>query len=147
MATICDFADKLKPLCETTDYEGVERHVSKAAFSTRITSFIAAHGDEVKAPQILNQIDAMVKRYPDYREAYDHLSDIVHPNGLGAVVYFSTLQDGVSRFVDDAVTPERARTSLICATLLLLYVELTFIQTEERLKKLSTDVAAKNAGV
>jgi hypothetical protein len=85
----------------------------------------------------------MVKRYPNYRVAYDHLSDIVHPNGLGAVVYFSTMQDGVARFVDDAVTPERARASLICATLLLLFVELAFEQTDERLTNLSADVAAK----
>jgi hypothetical protein len=143
VATICDFADKLKPLCEAGDYEGVDNYTMKAAFTTRIPSFLAQHGDDVKAPQILNQIDRMIKRYPDYRLAYDHLSDIVHPNGLGAVVYFSTMQDGVTRFVDDAVTPERARTSLICATLLLLFVELAFVQTDERLTKLSADVAAK----
>ena len=74
----------------------------------------------------------MVKRYPNYRVAYDHLSDIVHPNGLGAVVYFLTMKDRVARFVDNAVTPERARTSLVCAALLLLFVELAFVQTEER---------------
>lgn len=143
VATICDFSDKLKPLCEAVDYEGVEKHVSKAAFTTRVPSFIAAHGDDVKAPQILNQIDAMVKRYPDYRDAYDHLSDIVHPNGLGAVVYFASLTPGLASFVDDAISPGRARTSIICATLLLLFVQLVFIQTEERLTKLSADVAAR----
>lgn len=143
VATICDFAEKLKPLCEAGDYEGVEKHVMNAAFTTRIPSFLKQYGEDVKAPQIVNQIDKMVKRYPNYRIAYDHLSDIVHPNGLGAVVYFSTMQDGVVRFADDAVTPERARTSLICATLLLLFVELAFVHTEERLKKLSADLAAR----
>ncbi len=38
-ATICDFTDKLKPLCEANDYAGVEALVSKAAFATRIPSF------------------------------------------------------------------------------------------------------------
>ncbi len=143
VAAICDFAEKLRPLCESGDYEGVENYTMNAAFTTRIPSFLDQYGEDVKAPQILNQIDRMVKRYPNYRVAYDHLSDIVHPNGLGAVVYFSTMEDGVARFVDNAVTPERARTSLVCAALLLLFVELAFVQTEERLAELSANVAAK----
>lgn len=57
IATICDFTDKLKPLCESIDYLGVEQLVTKATFVTRIPSFITRHGDDVKAPQILNQID------------------------------------------------------------------------------------------
>jgi len=44
-ATICDFTDKLKPLCEAVDYAGVEELVTKAAFTTRIPSFIETHGD------------------------------------------------------------------------------------------------------
>ena len=145
-ATICDFADKLKPLCEAVDYGAVEALVTKAAFTTRIPSFIEAHGEEVKAPQILNQIDKMKRRYPDYRTAYDHLSDIVHPNGLGAVVYFGAFsEEGVMRF-DDAGTSrsaERARSSLILAILMLLHVELALVQTEERLNKLSADMSEK----
>jgi len=145
-ATICDFTDKLKPLCEAVDYAGVEALVTKAAFTTRIPAFIEEYGEEVKAPQILNQIDKMNRRYPDYRTAYDHLSDIVHPNGLGAVVYFGTFsENGVMRFDDAGVSKsqERARSSLILAVLMLLHVELALIQTEERLKKLSADMTAK----
>ena len=142
VATICDFADKLKPLCEAVDYEGVKDHVSNAAFVTRIPSFLAAHGHDVKAPHILKLVDAMKKRYPDYRTTYDHLSDIVHPNGLGAVIYFTKVELGITRFVDDALTPDRSLASLICAALLLLFVEVAFTETEERLAKLSADVMA-----
>ena len=88
----------------------------------------------------------MNRRYPDYRTAYDHLSDIVHPNGLGAVVYFGTFsENGVMPFDDAGVSKsqERARSSLILAVLMLLHVELALIQTEERLKKLSADMTAK----
>jgi hypothetical protein len=139
IATICDFTDKLKPLCESVDYSGVEQLVTKAAFVTRIPSFI----DDVKAPQILNQIDKMDKRYPNFREAYDHLSDIVHPNGMGAVVYFSTIGDGYVTFRDCGNMPDRARSSLIIATLLLLHVELALSETEHRLQKLSADVITR----
>jgi len=139
IATICDFTDKLKLLCESVDYSGVEQLVTKAAFVTRIPSFITRHGDDVKAPQILNQIDKMDKRYPNFREAYDHLSDIVHPNGMGAVIYFSTIGDGYVTFRDCGNMPDRARSSLIIAALLLLHVELALFETEQRLQKLSAD--------
>jgi hypothetical protein len=139
VATICDFTDRLKPLCEFVDYSGVEQLVTTAAFATRIPSFIAKHGEDAKAPQILNQVDKMNKRYPNFREAYDHLSDIVHPNGLGAVAYFATIGDGFARFADAGNNPDRARVSLILSALLMLHVELALIQTEQRLQKLSAD--------
>jgi hypothetical protein len=142
VATICDFSDKVKALCEAVDYSGVEQLVTKAAFTTRIPSFIAQHGEDAKAPQILNQVDKMDKRYPNFRTAYDHLSDIVHPNGLGAVVYFATFGDGLARFADAGNDPNRARVSLIAAALIMLHVELALIQTEQRLQKLSAEVAA-----
>jgi len=34
VATVCDFTDKLKPLCDAVDYAGIEKHVQKATFST-----------------------------------------------------------------------------------------------------------------
>jgi hypothetical protein len=141
VATICDLADKLRPLCEAVDYAGVEQLVTKAAFATRIPSFIEQHGEDVKAPQILNQIDKMDKRYASFRNAYDHLSDIVHPNGLGAVAYFGRLTDGLAEFKDSGNNPGRARDSLIIATLLLLHVELALALTEQYLQRLSANVA------
>ena len=101
VATLCDFTDKLKPLCEASDYAGWT-NTSKAAFSTRIPSFLESNGQDLKAPNILSQIDRMTKRYAEFREAYDHLSEIVHPNGLGAMVYFATMSGGEDRiaFVD-----------------------------------------------
>jgi hypothetical protein len=137
VASLCDFVDKLKPLCEAVDYAGIGEHVTKAAFVTRIPSFLEiSKGEDRKAPNILNQIDRMMKRYSAFREAYDHLSDIVHPNGLGAVVYFAKMPgDGLISFVDDAVTPERAIHSLFVAAFLLAFVEIEMDAAETALKK------------
>jgi hypothetical protein len=141
VATLCDFTDKLKPLCDALNIESIEQHVSKAAFVTRIPSFLEKHGEDARAPNILNQIDKMDKRYTNFREAYDHLSDLVHPNGLGAVVYFSTIKDGVMSFVNDAVNPERAIHSLFIAALLLGFVEVEITDVETRLSKLNATIA------
>ena len=99
VATVCDFTDKLKPLCDAVDYAGIEKHVQKATFSTRIPSLLESSGQDLKAPNILSQIDRMMKRYTEFREAYDYLSEIVHPNGLGAVVYFAKMPGTGDRFL------------------------------------------------
>jgi hypothetical protein len=144
IATICDLSDKIAPLCEAVDYAGVERLVTQAAFATRIPSFLEKNGEDLKASQILTQIDRMNKRYANFREDYDHQSDIVHPNGLGAFVYFGTLTSGVADFKDDGNNPDRARTALIAATILLTHAEEAIASTEQRLQKLSSDVIARD---
>jgi hypothetical protein len=140
VANLCDFTDKLRPLCEAVDYDCIEKHVSKAAFVTRIPSFLDNHGEDLKATNIVTQIKKMTKRYQSYEEAYDHLSDIVHPNGLGAIVYFAKMEDGLISFVDDAVTPERAIHSLFIAAFILAFVEMELNEAETSLKKVSAVV-------
>jgi hypothetical protein len=82
----------------------------------------------------------MIRRAPTYRDAYDHLSDIVHPNALGALIYFGQLNEtGTIMSFEDAGTTssaERARVSLILAVLTLVHVELAFLRTEEWLPNL-----------
>ena len=140
VANLCDFTDKLKPLCEAVDYDGIEKHVTKAAFVTRIPSFLERRGEDVRAPNILTQIDRMTKRYTGFREAYDHLSDIVHPNGLGAIVYFAKMPGGLISFADDAVTPERTMHSLFMAAFLLAFVEVELAAAEKALQKVAAVV-------
>ncbi len=140
VASLCDFTDKLKPLCDAVDYAGIEKHVSKAAFVTRIPSFLESSSADLKAPNILTQIDRMTTRYTGFREAYDHLSDIVHPNGLGAVVYFARMPGDLISFVDNAVTPERAIHSLFVAAFLLAFVEVEMNIAEAGLQKVADAV-------
>lgn len=144
VATICDFTDKLKPMLEGGDYDAVEKHVTHAAFVTRVPSILAQHGAEVKAPQILNQIDRMGKRYPQFRDAYDHLSDIVHPNGLGAVVYFSKIEDGVVTFPEPCNEPDRPLHSLLLSGVLLAFVEIAITKAENGLRELSATMNKKH---
>lgn len=137
VATLCDFTKKLKPLCDTLDYAGVDKLVTKAAFVTRIPSYIKQYGEHAKAPQILKHVDAMDKVYDGtYRNAYDYLSDIVHPNGLGAVVYFSSIEGDVMTFHARGLSPDRPISSLFLACMLLGTLEMELTEVENGLKKL-----------
>lgn len=141
VANLCDFSRKLKPLCEAADYNGVDALVSKAAFVTRVPSILQEHGQDLSAPQILNQIDRMTRQFPTFREAYDFLSDIVHPNGLGAIVYFATMKDGVMNFHPAGLASERPMHSLFLAAILLASAEVEVVEMETALTKLGNMMA------
>jgi hypothetical protein len=141
VANLCDFSRRLRPLCEAGDYGGVDALVSKAAFVTRVPSILQEHGQDLSAPQILNQIDRMTKQFPTFREAFDFLSDIVHPNGLGAIVYFASLKDGVMNFHPTGRTPERPMHSLFLAAICLASVEVEVVEMETALMKLGSMMA------
>ena len=137
VASFCDFAEQLGPLLDTDDIERIDDFVRTRTFATRIPSFLA--GDKtVTATNILTQIDKMNKQYPDYRTAYDHLSDITHPNALGTVVYFGSLGDnGTMLFSDNTNSSGRARESFATAPLMLFHFDLALQNLEARLQKLA----------
>jgi hypothetical protein len=126
VAVFCDYSTKLQERCAAADYEGVLDLTQEYTFATRLPNLIEANGAKWKQPQILNQIDRMNKRNDTYRSAYDHLCEIVHPNGLGAVVYFANNDDGVMTFHPRGSSPERPMESLLMAAILFftVYVEL-----------------------
>ncbi|UPK15825.1 hypothetical protein IVA93_37600 (plasmid) [Bradyrhizobium sp. 155] len=122
IAVFCDYSTKLQALCEAGDYAGLSDLTNKYTFATRFPPLLESGGSNSKATQILNQIDKMDKRVETYREAYEHLSDIVHPNGLGAVIYFGKHDDKVMTFHPQGAMPERAMQALTTAATLLLTV-------------------------
>ncbi|MFK4383104.1 hypothetical protein [Bradyrhizobium sp. USDA 223] len=130
VASFCDYSTKLQALCEAGDYAGLADLTNKYAFATRLPALLD-EGLKYRAPQILGQIDKMNKRLETYREAYDHLCEIVHPNGLGAVVYFGKHDGQLMTFYPRGSVPERAMESLITAAVLFLtvYVELDKMET------------------
>jgi hypothetical protein len=145
VATFCDFTEAIVPLAEAFEFQSIADLIQARAFQTRIPSFLEKNDTSIRAPQILNQIDAMNRHYAGYREAYDHLSDLVHPNGLGVVVYFSQRNDGVVTFSDGGYPAERARTSLICAAFMLMFFELALHRLDAALEKLSAEAARRSA--
>jgi hypothetical protein len=132
VAAFCDFAKCLISLLEARDHVAIRDFVDARAFATRIPSLLDSHGKGIEARSILTQIDHMKKKYAGYREAYDHLSDIVHPNGLGAVVHFVTIDPTthIATFPDAGKNPNWALTSLITSGFMLAYVEVAIADIE-----------------
>ena len=138
VAVYCDFAAQLGPLLDADEVDKIEDFLRTRMFATRLPDFIA-EDKSVSATNILTQIDKMTKVSPTARKAYDHLSDIVHPNALGSLVYFTTLnaEDGTMTFPDETSSQERARDSFAASAVMLLHFHMALQELEPRLKKLS----------
>ena len=141
VANLCDFADKLKPLCDAGNMEAIDELATKSAFVTRIPSFLDKYGKHLQSTNVVTQVKNMGKRFPDFVEAYDHLSDVVHPNGLGAIVYFAEIGDAVVSFGDKPEKAGGAIHSLCVAATLLGFMELEMDEIEKRLQAINAGLA------
>jgi hypothetical protein len=135
IACIVCFMDDIGPLLEAGDLEAVDKFVTNAAFATRVPDWIKEHGREVEAQNILKAIDKMTKVLREYRSGYDRLSDIVHPNGLGATIYFSQIEESVAHFGVSERASNSAMNSLATASLGLIIVQRSIQETEERIER------------
>jgi hypothetical protein len=137
VAAFCDISSNLIPLLEAGGHNAIREFVDARAFSTRIPSFIQDHGEIISARSILTQIAKMTKKYELFRQAYDHLSDYVHPNGLGAVVHFVSIEEGIATFHDFGKNQYWALSELIASGFLLAHMEIAIAEIEQRLTSLS----------
>jgi hypothetical protein len=133
IAAFCDFAGSLIPLLEAGDHDTILKFIDARAFWTKIPSFIQEYGETLSARSILTQVDKMNKKYPQFRQAYDHLSDFVHPNALGAVVHFTSIDDGIAAFHDLGKAQHHPLGELIASGFLLGYMEIAIGEIELRL--------------
>jgi hypothetical protein len=102
-ACVMDFCDKLTDLLVQGDFEKTVCFVAARSFAARSKDFVSSEVivNEVMdntAVNILTQIDRVSKHLPEVREDYDFLSEKTHPNGLGALSYFSTFEEDTIRF-------------------------------------------------
>ena len=145
VANLCDFSDKLKPLCDKGDLDAIDQLATKSAFVTRIPSFLEKYGAHLQSTNVITQVKQMGKRFPDFVSAYDHLSDVVHPNGLGAIVYFAEIGDAIVTFGDKPEKATAAVHSLCVAAALLGFMEHEMDEIENRLKTLNAALVDKQA--
>jgi hypothetical protein len=142
VACFRDFVVQVLPLIDAEDIDNLDNFLRTRIFATRVPSLLA-NDSSVSATNILSQIDKLGKDQPRAREAYDHLSDIVHPNALGSVIYFSELSsDGLMTFPSVTSAKSGARDAFFGAACLALFFIESLEQLEPRLQDLAADIQA-----
>ena len=139
VAAFLDFAGKLKPLIEAGNHAGIDDLIMRTAFATRVESWLESHGPEYEAVNVITLIRKLAKKNTLYGEAFERLCDIVHPNGLGSVVYFCQIDEksGLATISWGGNDPDKAYVSLVLAALLMLHIELALEDLDPMLVKLT----------
>lgn len=136
IALIWEFESKLSPLLAAGNVQDVVDFVHNRTFATRITKHLEA-APQVAAPNILNAIDFLTKTCPHARDDYDRLSEVVHPNSMGAYVYFETgSRDGTTKFSSEG-TRDYQLVSILIAASLFMYVITALDKLEPALNEFS----------
>jgi hypothetical protein len=161
VAVYCDFERQLQPLLtagdiakfEEGDIEEIHEFVRSKAFATRKAHLIQ-HADttSVSATNILTLIDKMKPLRESYRDDYDHLCELAHPNALGAVVYFQSLDDRTDtlRYSDRGPAPDEDLKWVLIGAYTLELFDQAIARIEANLPALSArgaELSPKKSGV
>jgi len=135
-ACVMDFCDKLTDQIAEGDFEKTCAFIHTRQFAARMKGFLSKEVivKEVidnTAVNILTQIDRVSKHFPGFREDYDDLSEMTHPNGRGAMGYFWETGDDIIKF-SNGVDQAKVMRSLVKAGYLLAQMEhgMTFMETK-----------------
>jgi hypothetical protein len=99
VVAVHDFSRRLIEILDEGDMPKALKFITGQAFATKLKHLHDEDGSNI-ATNILTQIKKLAKEFPELPVIYDQISELTHPNGLGAVGYFSDLDsdDGVIRF-------------------------------------------------
>ncbi|QIP05984.1 hypothetical protein [Bradyrhizobium symbiodeficiens] len=87
VACFHDFCRRLTLILDEGDTVKALNFITGQAFATKLTQLHDQDRSNV-ATNIVTQLDRLNKTVPGLREVYDQLSEVTHPNGLGAAAHF-----------------------------------------------------------
>jgi hypothetical protein len=139
VSVVCDFERQLQPLMASGDMQKIHEFVRSKAFATRKANLISHTGTEaVRATNLLTLVEKMTSLRDSYLDDYEHLSEIAHPNALGAVVYFQQLAgNDVAVFSDLGPEPDDDLKWVLVGGSILGFLEEAIARIESQLPGLS----------
>jgi hypothetical protein len=94
LATVTDFEKDLKTLIQGGDLEAIFQFTKEKAHATKMKDWIANIGNpNVTAKNVLTMIDKLKTIRTNIPDEYGFLSEIAHPNGVGAVGFFASMSN------------------------------------------------------
>ena len=147
VAAFLDFEKKLQTLIVRGDLQAIFVFAKQRTHFTKVEHLVAEHGDQIKATNILTQVEKMARLRPNIMEEYDFLSEHTHPNSFGGILYFADLKtehaSDTAIFPDGGTDPRADLQWIMVAADLLRYFE----QALERIEAELPGLSAKGATV
>jgi hypothetical protein len=139
-ACIYDFTRKFCDLIATGDVESADRLVHERSLAVKFKEYRPASiGYNLKPDSIMAFIDALEDEVPDARRAYEQLSEAVHPNALGTLLYFETADDGATAKYNSQPNPDGLYAVLVAAASLFSLIHQSMLGVESAYLKTMAD--------
>jgi hypothetical protein len=143
--TVANFVHVEKQLQEkiaTGDIQAIFEFVKAKTHATKAQHLIDQHGEQVKAVNILTQIDKLAKLVrPRINQEYEFLSELVHPNSFGAALFYADFpRDSDEAIFRNGGPDPRADLQWILVATDLLY---TFEEALERIEAQLPELSRK----
>ena len=136
IAAFYDFTTQFNELLDKGDLEGARQFLMSRTFATRLPEHLEPDGSN-KAINIVTLVQRLDKKIPQFEEAYNRMSEFVHPNAYGSAVHFHKIENGVATFSDTGGNPTQPLTYLILASFLSSLFLSCIAEIEQRLAVLS----------
>ncbi len=146
LATITDFEKELKVLLAAGDVQAVFQFTKEKAHATRKKDWIEKIGNpNLTAKNVVTMVGKLTNVRANVPDEYDFLSEIAHPNGVGAVGFFASMSnpEDVAYFSDSGPDPKADLQWVIIAAYFLTHFEAVMDRIEAELPALSVLGAAQ----
>jgi hypothetical protein len=146
LATVTDFEKELIPLIRGGDIETVFQFTKEKAHATRIKHLIETLDDpRVLAKNVITMVGKLKELRENVPDEYDFLSEIAHPNGMGAIQFFANMQNAedVAYFSDSGPDARADLQWIFVAAYFLSDFEAVMDRVEMELPALSARGAAQ----
>lgn len=98
-ACIYDFSERFFKIAETKDVLKMVSFVHERSLAIKFEDFRPASDYHSFKPQsILTYIDKLGEEVPGARRTYEQLSEAVHPNAFGALLYFERIDGDTAKY-------------------------------------------------
>ena len=138
-ACIYDFCTKFCDMISAKDIDGAARLVHERSLYVRFEEFRPVlDGHNLNPPSIMKFIDAMELEVPGARRSYEQLSEVVHPNAFGALLYFENEDNGVARYNNNP-NPDGTYSLLLSSASLFSLIHKSLLRFESSMLLLMAD--------
>jgi hypothetical protein len=146
VATVTDFEKELKVLLEGGDLNAVFQFTKEKAHATKIKGWVERIGNpNLTAKNVVTMVGKLKSIRANVPDEYDFLSEIAHPNGVGAVGFFANMSnpEDVAYFSDSGPDPRADLQWIFVASYFLSHFEKVIDRIEAELPALSALGAAQ----
>jgi len=147
LATVTDFEKELKVLLNGGDLNAIFQFTKEKAHATKIKNWVQKLGNpNVTAKNVVTMVEKLKTIRPNVHDEYDFLSEIAHPNGVGAVGFFANMSnpEDMAYFSDSGPDPQADLQWVLVASYFLSHFEEVMDRVEAELPALSA-LGAANA--